>query len=90
MRTTQTGDERRYPEPGVKLTKSNQEAYRLLCKCSYKVRCEIISYGERLGELAFFNDEETSSTQGERIWNCPGCRSPLRLPDLQSKGWTMT
>lgn len=90
MRTPQTGAERRYPEPSVKHRKSHQETYRLLCKCSYKVRCEIMTYGERLGELAFFDDEEASSTQGERVWNCPGCRGPLRLPDLQSQGWTRT
>lgn len=90
MRTPQTGAEKRYPEPGVNQRKSHQESYRLLCKCSYKVRCEVMSYGERLGVLTFFDDEETSSTQGERVWNCPGCHSILRLQDLQSKDWNRT
>ena len=90
MRTPQTDAEKRYPEPDVNPRKSRQEGYRLLCKCNYKVRCEVMSYGERLGVLAFFDDEETSATQGERIWNCPGCRSTLRLLDLQAKDWTRT
>src|SRR5215212_5020813 len=29
-------------------------AYLLLCECSYKVRCEVMRHGERLGELTFF------------------------------------
>lgn len=59
-------------------------AYRLLCKCSYKVRCEIMRHGEQLGELTFFDDEETSVTQGERVWHCPGCRSRLGFLSLRS------
>src|ERR687898_535598 len=47
----------------------------LLSGCSYKVRCEVMRHGERLGELTFFDDEETSVTQGERVRYCPGCRS---------------
>jgi hypothetical protein len=54
-------------------------AYRLLCECRYKVRCEVMRYGEQLGQLTFFDDEEASPTQGERIWFCPGCRSRLDL-----------
>lgn len=54
-------------------------AYQLLCECSYKVRCEVMRHGERLGELTFFDDEEASVTRGERVWYCPGCRSRLSL-----------
>src|SRR5829696_1057630 len=42
-------------------------AYQLSCRCSYKVRCEVMRHGERLGELTFFDDEEASVTQGERV-----------------------
>jgi hypothetical protein len=59
-------------------------AYKLLCVCSYNVRCEITRYGERLGDLVFFDDEEASVTQGERVLRCPGCHNLLGLPGLRS------
>jgi hypothetical protein len=59
--------------------------YQLLCKCSYKVRCEIMRHGEQLGEVTFFDDEMASVTRGERIWYCPGCHSRLGLPSLRSR-----
>lgn len=58
-------------------------AYQLLCECSYKVRCEVVHYGERLGELAFFDNEEASTTWGEQVVYCPGCRSRLGLQALR-------
>jgi hypothetical protein len=54
-------------------------AYQLLCECSHKVLCEVMRHGERLGGLTFFDDEEASVTQGERVRYCPGCRSWLSL-----------
>jgi hypothetical protein len=59
-------------------------AFRLLCACGYKVRCEVLRYGECLGEIAFFDDKEASTTQGEQLWNCPRCHDRLTLPGLRS------
>jgi hypothetical protein len=59
-------------------------AFRLLCACGYKVRCEVLRYGECLGEVAFFDDMEASTTLGERVWDCPECRDRLALPSLRS------
>ena len=64
---------------GVQRSGAPSRAYQLLCGCSYKVRCEVMRHGERLGELTFFDDEEASVTQGERVRYCPGCRSRLSL-----------
>ncbi len=63
---------------------STRLAYKLLCICSYRVRCEVTRYGEQLGGLVFFDDEEASVTQGERVRHCPGCQSLLGLPGLRS------
>jgi hypothetical protein len=65
--------------PSVQRSGVSNRAYQLLCECSYKVRCEVLRHGERLGELTFFDDEEASVTRGERVWYCPGCRSRLSL-----------
>jgi hypothetical protein len=51
----------------VQRSGATNRAYQLLCECSYKVCCEIMRHGERLGELMFFDDEEASVTQGERV-----------------------
>lgn len=59
-------------------------AYSLLCVCGYRVRGEVARYGDSLGELVFFDDKEASTTWGERVWHCPGCRDRLTLPGLQS------
>ena len=59
-------------------------AFRLLCACGYKVRCEVLRYGECLGEIAFFDDKETSTSQGEQLWDCPHCQNRLALPGLRS------
>ena len=63
----------------AQLSGAPDRAYLLLCECSYKVRCEVMRHGERLGELTFFDDEEASVTRGERVWYCPGCRKRLSL-----------
>jgi hypothetical protein len=74
--------------PSVEPSEAPMRAYRLLCECSYKVLCCIIRHGERLGELAFFDDDEASVTRGERVWYCPGCRSRLGLLSLQPRSST--
>jgi hypothetical protein len=51
----------------VQRSGATNRAYQLLCECSYKVCCEIMRHSERLGELMFFDDEEASVTQGERV-----------------------
>src|SRR5215217_4686204 len=68
---------------GVQRSGAPNRAYQLSCECSYKIRCEVTRYGERLGELTFFDDEEASVIQGERIWYCPGCHSRLSLLSVQ-------
>jgi hypothetical protein len=57
-----------------------------LCACSYKVRCEVMRYGEQLGEVMFFDDEKASVTRGEQVWYCPGCRNRLGLTSLRPRG----
>lgn len=59
-------------------------ARRLMCMCGYKVRCEVMRYGDGLGEFVFFDDNEASLTRGERVWYCPGCHRRLGLLDLRS------
>lgn len=56
--------------------------YEFLCTCGYKVRCGIVQYGDQLGGLVFFDDEESSRTWGEMVRQCPGCDSRLDLPGL--------
>ncbi|MBA2712471.1 MAG: hypothetical protein H0U55_02820 [Rubrobacteraceae bacterium] len=58
-------------------------ACRLLCVCGYRVRCEVMRYGESLGEFVFIDDKEASTTWGERVWNCPGCHDRLGLLGLR-------
>ena len=36
---------------GVQRSVDFDRTYQLLCGCSYKVRCEVMRHGERLGEL---------------------------------------
>jgi hypothetical protein len=48
------------------------------------VRCEVMRYGENLGEFVFFDDKEASTTWGERVWHCPGCNDKLGLLGLLS------
>jgi len=75
---------------GVQRSGAPSKMYQLLCECSYKVRCEVVRHGERLGELTFFDEVEVSVTQGERVRYCPGCRSRLSLLSVRPRGWTKT
>ncbi len=48
---------------GIRVQRSgagNRE-YQLSCECSYKVRCEVMRHGERLGESTFFDEEASES-----------------------------
>jgi hypothetical protein len=54
----------------------------LRCLCGYPVACELVSEGERLGFLAFFDDEEASPTYGEQVKQCPRCSQKLALHRL--------
>jgi hypothetical protein len=62
-----------------------REATALGCGCGYPVSCQVEREGARLGFLAFFDDEPTSSTYGERIEHCPECGSSLALDNLLSR-----
>jgi hypothetical protein len=67
-----------------------REATPLLCECGHSVFCQLRRHGERLGTMAFFDDEETSAVYGERIERCPGCGVRLgihRLVPRLSKGF---
>jgi hypothetical protein len=41
--------------------------------------------GERLGLLAFIDDEPASSSCGERVEQCPGCGKRLAIHNLLPK-----
>jgi hypothetical protein len=60
-------------------------ASALRCVCGYQILCEVIREGERLGFLAFFDDESVSSTRSNRLKNCPSCGQPLGLLMLSLK-----
>jgi hypothetical protein len=55
------------------------------CTCGYPLACEVERERERLGFLAFFDDEPTSSADGEPIQHCPGCGQRLALHNLQPR-----
>jgi hypothetical protein len=91
MRPRPTNAAGRNFEPGVvKRNGAPERTYQLRCVCSYKVRCEVMRHRERLGELTFFDDEEVSVTQGERVWYRTGCHNRLGLLSLGPRGWTTT
>lgn len=52
------------------------------CLCGYPVTCEPVREGQRLGFLAFFDDEEASPTYGEQVKHCPKCGQKLALHRL--------
>jgi hypothetical protein len=54
----------------------------LSCACGYSISCEVHPEGERIGYLAFFDDEPASEAFGERIESCPRCGQQLGLPLL--------
>jgi len=55
----------------------------LSCTCDHKVRCEVMRHGDGLGEIVFFDDEQTSATLGERVGYCPGCQERLSIANLR-------
>ena len=54
----------------------------LRCVCGHAILCKVQPEGERIGFLAFFDDEPTSETRGQRVKACPGCGEQLGLPML--------
>lgn len=54
----------------------------LRCECGHAVLCEVQPEGERIGFLAFFDDEPASETHGRRVRECPTCGQQLGLPVL--------
>jgi hypothetical protein len=63
-----------------------EAATTLRCACGHGILCELMRQGKRLGFLAFFDDEPTSETRGERVESCPGCGEQLGvlMPFLRS------
>jgi hypothetical protein len=63
-----------------------EAAVALRCGCGHSILCEQMRHGERLGFLAFFDNEPTSETRGERVKSCPGCGEQLGflMPFLRS------
>jgi hypothetical protein len=63
------------------------EAVTLHCRCGHGILCEVQPEGERIGFLAFFDDEPTSETYAQRIKSCPvvanssGCLCSIELTD---------
>jgi hypothetical protein len=55
------------------------EMATLQCGCGYAILCEVRCLGERLGALAFFDDEPTSATHGKSVKSCPGCGEHLEF-----------
>lgn len=63
-----------------------EEAFQLACSCAYRLACEVVRQGERLGFLSFVDGEPDSQTCGERVLECPGCGERLGLVMLFSAG----
>jgi hypothetical protein len=55
------------------------EAITLHCVCDHGILCEVQPAGERIGFLAFFDDEPTSETYGQQVKDCPRCSEQLGL-----------
>ena len=53
-------------------------AATLRCSCGQAIFCKLICVGERLGFLAFFNDE----TFAQQLKRCPGCAKKLTIHNL--------
>ena len=51
----------------------------LRCVCGHSIYCEVGTEGEYIGFFAFFDDEPTSETYGQRVECCPNCGEQLRL-----------
>ena len=61
-------------EPNGEITEA-----RLRCVCGFSIVCQVRPAVERIGFLAFFDDEPTSETYGERVQSCPSCGEQLGL-----------
>ena len=59
--------------------RQGQETSVLQCPCGRAILCEVRHLGERLGALAFYESEASTSTThaAERIERCPDCGEPL-------------
>ena len=66
----------------VKQDKGVGNRAMLSCVCGHAILCEVQPEGERIGFLAFYDDEPRSETRGQRIKACPGCGEQLGLPAL--------
>ena len=64
------------------MAKEGSSEARLRCVCAHSILCEVQPQGERIGFLAFFDDEPTSETYAQRIKSCPRCGEQLGLPVL--------
>ena len=62
-----------------------EEAVTPRCPCGYAILCEVRRMVECMGTVAYFDDESTSETYGERVRNCPGCGEQLEFHTLLLK-----
>jgi hypothetical protein len=56
-----------------------EEASLLQCACGHAILCQVRCLGERLGTLAFFDNEPTSVRDAVRVESCPGCGEQLEF-----------
>ena len=66
----------------VKQDKEVGNRAMLRCVCGHAIVCEVQPEGERIGFLAFFDDELASASRGQRVKTCPSCGEQLGLPLL--------
>jgi pyruvate/2-oxoacid:ferredoxin oxidoreductase beta subunit len=68
-----------------------QQAAVLCRACGHGIYLKLERKGVRLGLLAFFDDEPSSPTYGERVQQCPGCGKSLAIHNVLTKkspqGW---
>ena len=69
----------------LQLRGTAEETVAVHCTCGHAIHCELERKGERLGLLAFFDDEPLSSTLGERVEYCPGCGKRLAIHNVLTK-----
>ena len=62
-----------------------QQTAVLCSACGHGIYCKLERKGVRLGLLAFFDDEPSSSTYGERVEHCPSCGKRLVIHNLLTK-----
>jgi hypothetical protein len=67
----------------LQLRRTEKEAaVAMRCACGHSIFCRLERKGARLGLLAFFDDEPSSPTCGERVEQCPGCGKRLVIHTL--------